>query len=154
MQIVKAQLDSIDDTWKQPRFDSLPHVVEVITSPNVPAAVERLRETRDAIEELVDGVVRIYHNGFNKAIHNYSQVGLEPLWKYYHSTSFLKLDYSSELEQIVCKSSIFWEIALHPRRDCRRPVNHLLVPLGLFNSLNCDTNFLLSQSSGKRKKCI
>jgi len=72
--IVKAQLDSIDDTWKQPRFDSLPHVVEVITSPNVQAAVERLRETRDAIEELVDGVVRIYHNGFNKAIHNYSQI--------------------------------------------------------------------------------
>lgn len=74
MQMVKAQLDSIDDAWKQPRFDSLPYVVEIITSPNIEASVERLRETRDAIEEIVDGVVRIYHNGFNKAIHNYSQV--------------------------------------------------------------------------------
>jgi exocyst complex component 4 len=74
MQMIRAQLDSIDDAWKQPRFDSLPYVVEVITSPNIEAAVERLRETRDAIEEIVDGVVRIYHNGFNKAIHNYSQV--------------------------------------------------------------------------------
>ncbi|KAG0618847.1 hypothetical protein M758_4G095100 [Ceratodon purpureus] len=72
--MIKAQLDSIDDAWKQPRFDSLPYVVEVITSPNIEVSVERLRETRDAIEEIVDGVVRIYHNGFNKAIHNYSQI--------------------------------------------------------------------------------
>ncbi|XP_024372095.1 exocyst complex component SEC8 isoform X2 [Physcomitrium patens] len=72
--LVKVQLDSIDDAWKQPRFDSLPYVVEVITSPNIEASVERLRETRDAIEEIVDGVVRHYHNGFNKAIHNYSQI--------------------------------------------------------------------------------
>lgn len=71
---MKAQLDSIDDAWKQPRFDSLPHVVEVITSPDIEEAVEKLREQRDTIEELVDDVVRIYHNGFNKAIHNYSQV--------------------------------------------------------------------------------
>ena len=74
MQMIKVQLDSIDDEWKQPRFDSLPYVVEVITSPNIEAAVEGLRETRDAIGEIVDSVVSIYHNGFNKAIHNYSQV--------------------------------------------------------------------------------
>ncbi|XP_024391449.1 exocyst complex component SEC8 isoform X3 [Physcomitrium patens] len=73
-EVVKVQLESIGDAWKQPRFDSLPHVVEVITSPNIEASVAQLRETRDAIEEIVDSVVRIYHSGFNKAIHNYSQI--------------------------------------------------------------------------------
>ena len=29
---------------------------------------------RERIEELVDDVVQGYHNGFNKAIHNYSQI--------------------------------------------------------------------------------
>jgi hypothetical protein len=72
--IVKKELQSIDDVWKQPRFDSLPHVVAVLTSKDSEGALETLREQRDAIEELVDDVVRIYHNGFNKAIHNYSQV--------------------------------------------------------------------------------
>ncbi|KAG0614993.1 hypothetical protein M758_5G006700 [Ceratodon purpureus] len=72
--VVKRELQNIDDAWKQPRFDSLPHVVGVLTSRNPEAALEQLREQRDAIEELVDDVVRIYHNGFNKAIHNYSQI--------------------------------------------------------------------------------
>jgi exocyst complex component 4 len=72
--IVKKELQSIDDVWKQPRFDSLPHVVAVLTSKDSEGALETLREQRDAIEELVDDVVRIYHNGFNKAIHNYSQI--------------------------------------------------------------------------------
>lgn len=73
-QVVKKELQNIDGAWKQPRFDSLPHVVGVLSSRNPEAALEKLREQRDAIEELVDDVVRIYHNGFNKAIHNYSQV--------------------------------------------------------------------------------
>lgn len=34
----------------------------------------QLREQRDTIEGLVDEVVQGYHNGFNKAIHNYSQI--------------------------------------------------------------------------------
>ncbi|XP_073395601.1 exocyst complex component SEC8 isoform X2 [Physcomitrium patens] len=72
--VVKKELQNIDDVWKQPRFDSLPHVVGVLTSRNPEVALEKLREQRDAIEELVDDVVRIYHNGFNKAIHNYSQI--------------------------------------------------------------------------------
>lgn len=74
LQVVKKELESIDEVWKQPRFDSLPHVVSVLTSRNPETALEKLREQRDAIEELVDDVVRIYHNGFNKATHNYSQV--------------------------------------------------------------------------------
>ncbi|CAM6126948.1 unnamed protein product [Calypogeia fissa] len=72
--VVIAELDGIDDVWKQARFDSLPHVVQVLTSQDPDGAVRRLQEQRDAIEELVDDVVRGYHNGFNKAIHNYSQI--------------------------------------------------------------------------------
>ena len=34
----------------------------------------QLRERREIIEGLVDQVVDCYHNGFAKAIHNYSQI--------------------------------------------------------------------------------
>eukprot|EP00249_Psilotum_nudum_P022594 c28576_g1_i2 orf=370-3636(+) len=73
-EVVKAELEGIDDAWKQARFDSLPHVVEILTSQDPGEAIQILREQRDAIEDIVDDVVRGYHNGFNKAIHNYSQI--------------------------------------------------------------------------------
>ncbi|KAL2621943.1 hypothetical protein R1flu_002148 [Riccia fluitans] len=72
--VVKAELDGIDDIWKQARFDSLPHVVQVLTSQDAEGAVRGLQKQRDEIEELVDDVVRGYSSGFNKAIHNYSQI--------------------------------------------------------------------------------
>jgi hypothetical protein len=61
-------------------------VVAVLTSKDSEGALETLREQRDAIEELVDDVVHIYHNGFNKAIHNYSQVffACEALISFYY----------------------------------------------------------------------
>ena len=34
----------------------------------------QLRAQRDRVEDLVDDVVQSYHNGFNKAIHNYSRI--------------------------------------------------------------------------------
>lgn len=34
----------------------------------------QLRDQRAHIEELVDAVVEGYHSGFNKSIHNYSQI--------------------------------------------------------------------------------
>jgi hypothetical protein len=73
---VQVQLDSIGDPWKQPRFDSLPHVVEILTSPNPEQTLQSLREQRDLVEHLVDGVVHNYNTGFSKAIQNYSQVHL------------------------------------------------------------------------------
>jgi exocyst complex component 4 len=72
--VVQVQLDSIGDPWKQPRFDSLPHVVEVLTSPNPEQTLQSLREQRDLVEHLVDGVVHNYNTGFSKAIQNYSQI--------------------------------------------------------------------------------
>lgn len=37
-------------------------------------ACMQLRAQRDRVEDLVDDVVQSYHNGFNKAIHNYSRI--------------------------------------------------------------------------------
>lgn len=34
----------------------------------------QLRAQRERVEDLVDEVVQAYHNGFNKAIHNYSRI--------------------------------------------------------------------------------
>ena len=34
----------------------------------------QLREQYETVDGLVDDVVATYHNGFNKAIHNYSQI--------------------------------------------------------------------------------
>lgn len=49
-------------------------MVDVLTA-SEGGILDGLREQRDAVEELVDDVVQGYHNGFNRAIHNYSQVG-------------------------------------------------------------------------------
>jgi hypothetical protein len=36
--------------------------------------VLQLRMQRERVEQFVDEVVQSYHNGFNKAIHNYSRI--------------------------------------------------------------------------------
>ncbi len=78
LQVVQMQLDSIGDPWKQPRFDSLPHVVEVLTSPNPEQTLQSLCEQRDLVEHLVDGVVHNYNTGFSKAS---SSAFLNLFWK-------------------------------------------------------------------------
>ena len=93
---VDTELDKIPSELKDPRFDSLRHVLNILSAVDAEAALEevrssclsnslkiilcltkcamQLREQRDTIEGLVDEVVQGYHNGFNKAIHNYSQI--------------------------------------------------------------------------------
>lgn len=71
---VDDELDKIPSELKDPRFDSLRHVLNILSAVDGEAALEELREQRDTIEGLVDEVVQGYHNGFNKAIHNYSQI--------------------------------------------------------------------------------
>jgi len=69
-------LDQVDPDYKvnPNRFDPVPRVVEVLSARNPKAQLQQLREQRDALELLVDEVVQAYHNGFNKALHNYSQI--------------------------------------------------------------------------------
>ncbi|KAF7820168.1 exocyst complex component SEC8 [Senna tora] len=71
---LREELCKVDETWAAARFDSLPHVVHILTSKDREGEVQFLKEQSDVIEEVVDEVVHSYHSGFNKAIQNYSQI--------------------------------------------------------------------------------
>lgn len=74
MQYLREELARIDESWAAARFDSLPHVVHILTSKDREGEIQFLKGQSDVIEEVVDEVVHAYHGGFNKAIQNYSQV--------------------------------------------------------------------------------
>ena len=74
MQYLREDLSQIVVSWAAARFDSLPHVVHILTSKDREGEVRFLKEQSDIVEEVVDEVVHAYHSGFNKAIQNYSQV--------------------------------------------------------------------------------
>ncbi|KAL0838022.1 hypothetical protein Bca101_089912 [Brassica carinata] len=71
---LRDELARIDESWAVARFDSLPHVVHILTSKDRETDVLLLKEQSDVVEEVVDEVVHSYHGGFNKAIQNYSQI--------------------------------------------------------------------------------
>ncbi|KAJ6432901.1 hypothetical protein OIU84_020023 [Salix udensis] len=71
---LREELSRIDESWAAARFDSLPHVVHILTSKDREAEARVLKEQSDVVEDVVDEVVQSYHSGFNKAIQNYSQV--------------------------------------------------------------------------------
>lgn len=71
---LREGLSRIDESWAAARFDSLPHVVHILTSRDREGEVQFLKEQSDLIEDVVDEVVHSYHHGFNKAIQNYSQI--------------------------------------------------------------------------------
>ncbi|KAH0904987.1 LOW QUALITY PROTEIN: hypothetical protein HID58_044490 [Brassica napus] len=71
---LRDELARIDESWAVARFDSLPHVVHILTSKDRATDVLLLKEQSDVVEEVVDEVVHAYHGGFNKAIQNYSQI--------------------------------------------------------------------------------
>ncbi|KAL0322044.1 UNVERIFIED_CONTAM: Exocyst complex component SEC8 [Sesamum calycinum] len=74
MPYLREELSRVDESWAAARFDSLPHVVHILTSKDREGEVRVLKEQSDVIEEVVDEVVHAYHGGFNKAIQNYSQI--------------------------------------------------------------------------------
>ncbi|KAA0036497.1 exocyst complex component SEC8 [Cucumis melo var. makuwa] len=74
MQYLKDELSRVDESWAAARFDSLPHVVHILTSKDREGEAQVLKEQSDVIEEVVDEVVHAFHSGFNKAIQNYSQI--------------------------------------------------------------------------------
>ncbi|XP_009588083.1 exocyst complex component SEC8 [Nicotiana tomentosiformis] len=71
---LREELARVDENWTAARFDSLPHVVRILTSKDREGDVQVLKEQSEIIEEVVDEVVHAYHGGFNKAIQNYSQI--------------------------------------------------------------------------------
>ncbi|XP_047332675.1 exocyst complex component SEC8 [Impatiens glandulifera] len=71
---LKDDLLDIAESWTAARFDSLPHVVKILTAKDREGELRILKEQSDIVEDVVDEVVHAYHNGFNKAIQNYSQI--------------------------------------------------------------------------------
>ncbi|KAM0954430.1 putative Sec8 exocyst complex component specific domain, exocyst complex component Sec8/EXOC4 [Dioscorea sansibarensis] len=88
---LREGLSRIDESWTAARFDSLPHVVHILTSKDREGEVQFLKEQSDIIEDVVDEVVHAYHSGFNKAIQNYSQI-LRLFSESAESISVLKVD--------------------------------------------------------------
>ncbi|GAB2293068.1 exocyst subunit [Dionaea muscipula] len=88
---LREDLARIDESWAAARFDSLPHVVHIVTSKDREGEVQALKEQSDIIEDVVDEVVHAYHSGFNKAIQNYSQI-LRLFSESAESISVLKTD--------------------------------------------------------------
>ncbi|XP_020090162.1 exocyst complex component SEC8 isoform X1 [Ananas comosus] len=88
---LREGLSRIDESWAAARFDSLPHVVHILTSKDCEGEIQFLREQSDLVEDIVDEVVHAYHHGFNKAIQNYSQI-LRLFSESTESISVLKVD--------------------------------------------------------------
>jgi len=71
---VEGELARLPADFQGARFASLPHVMEVLSSVDPESALEKLKARKGRLEALVDDVVSSYHAGFNKAIHNYSEI--------------------------------------------------------------------------------
>ncbi|XP_024974731.1 exocyst complex component SEC8 isoform X1 [Cynara cardunculus var. scolymus] len=71
---LRDDLENVDESWTVARFDSLPHVVHILTSKDRETEIQALKDQSDIVEEVVDEVVQTYHGGFNRAIQNYSQI--------------------------------------------------------------------------------
>lgn len=104
---MREEISRIDESWAAARFDSLPHVVHILTSKDREGEVQFLKEQSDIIEEVVDEVVHAYHSGFNKAIQNYSQVSEDFLLDCYNYTRFP--EFSSSFARVrLCVWGVWW----------------------------------------------
>lgn len=72
--MVERELERVQETYKNPSFTSLPQVVEILGSSDPDRALQGARDQQRRIETLIEQIVRAYHQGFNRALHNYSEV--------------------------------------------------------------------------------
>ncbi|KAK2439505.1 exocyst complex component SEC8 [Trifolium repens] len=100
---LREELSRIDETWTAARFDSLPHVVHILTSKDREGAAQYLKEQSDVVEEVVDEVVQSYHSGFNRAIQNYSQI-LRLFSESTESISVLKVDLAEAKKHLSARN--------------------------------------------------
>ncbi|KAH7533374.1 hypothetical protein FEM48_Zijuj04G0124000 [Ziziphus jujuba var. spinosa] len=103
MQYLKEEIAKIDESWTTARFDSLPHVVHILTSKDREGEVQFLKEQSDVVEEVVDEVVHVYHSGFNKAIQNYSQI-LRLFSESAESVTGLKVDLAEAKKRLSARN--------------------------------------------------
>ncbi|XP_038680238.1 exocyst complex component SEC8-like isoform X2 [Tripterygium wilfordii] len=100
---LREELSRIDESWAAARFDSLPHVVHILTSKDREGEAQVLKEQSDVIEEVVDEVVHAYHSGFNKAIQNYSQI-LRLFSESAESIAVLKVDLAEAKKRLGARN--------------------------------------------------
>ncbi|KAK7268244.1 hypothetical protein RIF29_20939 [Crotalaria pallida] len=100
---LREDLSRIDESWTAARFDSLPHVVHILTSKDRDNAAQFLKEQSDVVEEVVDEVVQSYHSGFNRAIQNYSQI-LRLFSESTESISVLKVDLAGAKKHLSARN--------------------------------------------------
>ncbi|XP_009368920.2 exocyst complex component SEC8 [Pyrus x bretschneideri] len=100
---LREEIAKIDESWAAARFDSLPHVVHILTSKDREGDIQALKEQSDVVEEVVDEVVHNYHSGFNKAIQNYSQI-LRLFSESTESVGVLKVDLAEAKKRLSARS--------------------------------------------------
>ncbi|KAJ8748917.1 hypothetical protein K2173_013352 [Erythroxylum novogranatense] len=100
---LRQELGRIDESWAAARFDSLPHVVHILTSKDCDGELQVLKDQSDVVEEVVDEVVHAYHSGFNKAIQNYSQI-LRLFSESAESISTLKIDLADAKKRLGARN--------------------------------------------------
>ncbi|XP_021755165.1 exocyst complex component SEC8-like [Chenopodium quinoa] len=97
---LREDLARIDESWAAARFDSLPHVVRLLTAKD---ELQALKEQSEVIEDVVDEVVHAYHSGFNRAIQNYSQI-LRLFSESEESISVLKVDLAEAKKRLGARN--------------------------------------------------
>ncbi|GAV67313.1 LOW QUALITY PROTEIN: Sec8_exocyst domain-containing protein [Cephalotus follicularis] len=100
---LRDEVSRIDESWAAARFDSLPHVVHILTSKDREGEAQVLKDQSDVVEEVVDEVVHAYHSGFNKAIQNYSQI-LRLFSESTESIAVLKVDLADAKKRLGTRS--------------------------------------------------
>eukprot|EP00210_Caulerpa_lentillifera_P003256 g3108.t1 len=71
---VDRELDSLASDFRTQRFDSLKHVVEILSAVDPKDLIEELTASKTRLEALIENVVEVYHNGFNLGLQNYSKI--------------------------------------------------------------------------------
>ncbi|KAG8480558.1 hypothetical protein CXB51_024623 [Gossypium anomalum] len=100
---LRDDLLTVRESWAAARFDSLPHVVRILSSKDREGELGVLKEQRDIIEDVVDEVVHAYHGGFNKAIQNYSQI-LRLFSESSESIEVLKVDLAESKKRLSARN--------------------------------------------------
>ncbi|TYH51198.1 hypothetical protein ES332_D10G256900v1 [Gossypium tomentosum] len=100
---LRDDLLTVRESWAAARFDSLPHVVRILSSKDREGELGALKEQRDIVEDVVDEVVHAYHGGFNKAIQNYSQI-LRLFSESSESIEVLKVDLAESKKRLSARN--------------------------------------------------
>ncbi|XP_057531492.1 exocyst complex component SEC8 [Amaranthus tricolor] len=97
---LREELSRIDESWAAARFDSLPHVVRLLTAKE---ELQVLKEQSEIVEDVVNEVVHAYHSGFNRAIQNYSQI-LRLFSESAESISVIKVDLAEAKKRLGARN--------------------------------------------------